>query len=221
MAFSRKKSVVEWTHLSIGIFRWIGSLRLTQPSDYFHLLFFPGDAEVLLNMALSMSKEHRSQGWKCRSPLCSAYRLVGNSRAGGKYMAAELVMERRPRQKYANTRREEDLDAFGCTIYTCYRVDAKWSHKGFGAAYGGEAKTEGEMQVLSDSEAHVKSFCKYILRKLRWVWSQPTDKACQQMMPEKPMFVMDFNAVFTTAVKCNSYQWQKKKKTAYVDQKGL
>lgn len=38
-------------------------------------------------------------------------------------------------------------------------------------------------------------------------------------MPEEPMFVMDFNAVFTTAVICNSYQWQKKK-TAYIDQKG-
>lgn len=55
------------------------------------------------------------------------------------------AMERHPRQKYPNTRREQDLDVFGYTIYTHYRADAKWSHKGFGAAYGREAKTEGEM----------------------------------------------------------------------------
>lgn len=40
-------------------------------------------------------------------------------------------------------------------------------------------------------------------------------------MPEEPTFVMDFNAVFTTAVTCNSYQWQKKKKNSFIDQKGL
>lgn len=67
-----------------------------------------------------------------------------------------------------------------------------------------EAKTEGEMQAVSDTEANLKSFCKYSLskRKMRTVLSQPTGKACQQMMPGKPVFVMDFCAIFTAAVKC-------------------
>lgn len=73
-----------------------------------------------------------------------------------------------------------------------------------------EAQTEGETPAVSDTEANLKSFCKYVLskRKMRTVLGQPKGRACWQMVPGKPLFVMDFCKVFTAAVRCplNSYQ---------------
>lgn len=52
-----------------------------------------------------------------------------------------------------------------------------------------EAQTEGEMQAVSDTEANLKSFCKYVLtkRETRAVLSWLKGRACRQMVPGKPV----------------------------------